>query len=106
VPAGSIVAHGIDTVHRGSNLVAPGGRRFSMTVGYKAAGSEHVAFHVWQATRDRQWQRVLDHASPEQLACLGIPRPGHPYWTPRTLELTQKRWPKWDMREYFAASAR
>ncbi len=103
VPAGSIVAHGIDTVHRGSNLVAPGGRRFSMTIGYKAAGSEHIAFHVWQAGRNRPWHNVFDHATPEQLACLGVPRPGDRFWTKRTLELTQLRWPNWNMREYAAA---
>jgi hypothetical protein len=103
VPAGSLVAHGIDTLHRGSNLTAPSGRRFSMTVGYKAAGNEQIAFHVWQATRNRPWNLVFDHASPEQLACLGIPRPGDAYWTERTLSLAQARWPGWDMREYFAA---
>jgi ectoine hydroxylase-related dioxygenase (phytanoyl-CoA dioxygenase family) len=103
VPAGSIVAHGIDTVHRGSNLVTPNGRRFSLTVGYKAAGSEHIGFHVWQATRNRPWHLVFNHATPEQLTCLGIPKPGHPFWSKRTLELTQARWPSWDMREYFAA---
>jgi ectoine hydroxylase-related dioxygenase (phytanoyl-CoA dioxygenase family) len=103
VPAGSLVAHGIDTLHRGSNLTAPNGRRLSMTVGYKAAGNEQIAFHVWQATRGRSWHPVLDHASPEQLECLGIPKPGDAFWTPRTLALTQSRWPGWDMREYFAA---
>lgn len=104
VPAGSLVAHGIDTLHRGSNLTAPHGRRFSMTVGYKAAGSEHIGFHVWQATRGRgPWNQVLDHATPEQLACLGIPRPGAPFWTRRTLELTQKRWPGMKLEPYFAA---
>jgi hypothetical protein len=103
VPPGSLVAHGIDTMHRGSNLTAPNGRRFSMTVGYKAAGSEHIGFHVWQAARERPWHRVFHHATPEQLECLGIPRPGHPYWTRRTLELTQSRWPEWNMAEYFAA---
>lgn len=103
VPAGSIVAHGIDTMHRGSDLTAPNGRRFSMTVGYKAASSEHIAFHVWQSTRERPWHRVINHATPEQLACLGIPRPGHPFWTARTLQLTQARWPGWNMAEYFAA---
>jgi ectoine hydroxylase-related dioxygenase (phytanoyl-CoA dioxygenase family) len=103
VPAGSIVAHGIDTLHRGSNLTAPNGRRFSMTVGYKAAGNELIGFHVWQATRNRgPWQRVFEHATAEQLACLGIPRPGNPFWTPRTLQLTQARWPDWDLRQYFA----
>lgn len=104
VPAGGLVAHGIDTMHRGSNLVAPNGRRFSMTVGYKAAGSDQIAFHAWQAGRNRPWHNVFDHASPEQLACLGVPRPGDPFWTKRTLELTQLRWPNWDMRPYVAAA--
>jgi ectoine hydroxylase-related dioxygenase (phytanoyl-CoA dioxygenase family) len=103
VPAGSLVAHGIDTMHRGSNLTAPNGRRFSMTAGYKAAGSDHIGFHVWQATRNRPWQLVLGQATAEQLACLGIPRPGDAFWTRRTLELTQSRWPGWDMSEYVAA---
>jgi ectoine hydroxylase-related dioxygenase (phytanoyl-CoA dioxygenase family) len=103
VPAGSIVAHGIDTLHRGSNLTAPNGRRFSMTVGYKAAGSDQIGFHVWQATRNRPWHLIFDHATPEQLACLGVPRPGDAFWTQRTLELTQARWPGWNMAEYFAA---
>jgi ectoine hydroxylase-related dioxygenase (phytanoyl-CoA dioxygenase family) len=104
VPAGSIVAHGIDTMHRGSNLTAPNGRRFSMTVGYKAAHNDQIGFHVWQASRGRgSWQTIFEHANVEQLACLGIPPPGDPFWTPRTLELTQSRWPSWDMREYFAA---
>jgi ectoine hydroxylase-related dioxygenase (phytanoyl-CoA dioxygenase family) len=103
VPAGSIVAHGIDTMHRGSNLTAANGRRFSMTVGYKAAGSEHIGFHVWQGARERPWHLVFDHATPDQLACLGIPRPGDPFWTRRTLQLTQSRWPGWNMSEYVAA---
>lgn len=103
VPAGSLVAHGIDTIHRGSNLTAPNGRRFSMTVGYKAAGNDLIGFHVWQASHNRPWHNIFNHASPEQLACLGIPKPGDPFWTRRTLELAQSRWPGWDMREYFAA---
>jgi ectoine hydroxylase-related dioxygenase (phytanoyl-CoA dioxygenase family) len=103
VPAGSLVAHGIDTLHRGSNLTAPNGRRFSLTVGYKAAHNDQIGFHVWQATRGRPWHLIMEHATPEQLACLGIPKPGDSFWTKRTLELTQARWPGWDMTEYVAA---
>lgn len=103
VPAGSIVAHGIDTMHRGSNLTETNGRRFSITIGYKAAGNDLIGFHVWQARGNRPWQRIFQHATPEQLACLGIPKPGDPFWSPRTLQLTQSRWPDWDMREYVAA---
>lgn len=104
LPAGSLLAHGIDTMHRGANLTAPNGRRFSMTIGYKAAGNDQVGFHVWQERGNKAlWQTVVAHATPEQLECLGIPRPGDAFWTPRTLELTQARWPEWDMRAYFAA---
>jgi ectoine hydroxylase-related dioxygenase (phytanoyl-CoA dioxygenase family) len=106
VPAGSLLAHGIDTVHRGSNLTAPGGRRFSLTVGYKAAGNDQVGFHVWQDRGGkRPWHLIFNHATPDQLACLGIPRPGDAFWSRRTLRLTQTRWPDWDMRAYFDALA-
>jgi hypothetical protein len=63
-----------------------------------------VSFHVWQQAMNRPWDKVINHASPEQLACLGIPEPGDPYWSPRTLKLTQDRWPDWDMTPYFAAA--
>ena len=101
-PAGTLVAHGIDTFHRGTNLTRPGGVRYTMTVGYKAAGNELVEFHVWHAGQGRDWHQILAHATPAQLECLGIPLPGHDYWTERTLRLTQARWPDWDMSEYFA----
>ena len=102
-PAGTLVAHGIDTFHRGTNLTAPGGYRFTMTIGYKAAGNDMVGYHVWQQTAERDWSDILNHATPEQLECLGIPLPGDSYWTTRTLKLTQSRWPEWNMKDYFAA---
>ncbi len=103
-PAGSILAHGIDTFHRGTNLTIPGGVRYTMTVGYKAAGNDMIGYHVWQTGSERDWTAVLGTASPEQLNCLGIPRPGDDFWTERTLKLTQARWPDWDMQTYFAAA--
>lgn len=106
VPAGSLVAHSIDTMHRGSNLTEPNGRRFSMTAGYKAAGNEQIGFHVWQSAPGRPWDIVFKHASAEQLACLGIPEPGDEFWTPRTLKQSQARWPEWNMQAYFEAFER
>jgi hypothetical protein len=103
-PAGALLAHSIDTFHRGTNLTRKGGHRYTMTAGYKAAGNDLVSFHVWQQAMNRPWDKVINHASPEQLACLGIPEPGDPYWSPRTLKLTQDRWPDWDMTPYFAAA--
>ncbi|MEZ5559741.1 MAG: phytanoyl-CoA dioxygenase family protein [Pseudomonadales bacterium] len=100
-PAGTLVAHGIDTFHRGTNLTLKGAHRYTMTVGYKAAGNEQIGFHVWQVAAGRNWAPILANASPEQLAALGIPRPGDAFWTPRTLALTQARWPDWDMGPWF-----
>ncbi|MGD8416984.1 MAG: phytanoyl-CoA dioxygenase family protein [Pseudomonadales bacterium] len=100
-PAGTVVAHGIDTFHRGTNLTRKGAHRYTMTIGYKAAGNDQIGFHVWQVSAERNWAPVLANASPEQLAVLGIPRPGDPFWTPRTLALTQARWPDWDMQAWF-----
>ncbi len=103
-PSGTLLAHGIDTFHRGTNLSAPNGHRFTMTVGYKNAGNDMIGFHVWQSAVNRPWDVVFNHASPEQLACLGVRPPGDPFWTPRTLQLTQARWPEWDMSAYFDAA--
>ena len=99
-PAGSLLAHSIDTFHRGTNLTEIDGHRFTMTVGYKASGNEMIGFHVWQSAADRPWPIVLNNATPEQLQCLGIPLPGDVFWTDRTLKLTQLRWPEWDMSAY------
>ena len=62
-----------------------------------------VSYHVWQQAANRPWDQIMSHASPLQLASLGIPLPGDRFWTDRTLKLTQRRWPNWDMREYFTA---
>ena len=102
-PAGSLLAHSIDTFHRGTNLTEIDGHRFTMTVGYKASGNEMIGFHVWQSAADRPWPIVLNNATPEQLQCLGIPMPGDLFWTDRTLKLTQLRWPEWDMSVYAQA---
>lgn len=100
-PAATLLAHGIDTFHRGTNLTAENGHRYTMTAGYKAAGNDAIGFHVWQVSEGRNWAPILANATPAQLECLGIPLPGHPFWNRRTLKLTQARWPDWDMRTYF-----
>ena len=100
--AGTLVAHSIDTFHRGTNLTEKDGYRFTMTVGYKAAQNDNIAYTAWRDNAPELWQKIFHNASIEQLACLGVPLPGDSFWTQRTLKLTQARWPELDMREYFA----
>ena len=99
-PAGSIAAYGIDVFHRGANLTAPGGRRFAVMAVYKAAGNEAIGYHAWPFHNDKPWPRIFDNATPEQLACFGVHRPGDPFWTEVTLQRAQARYPGWDMRAY------
>ncbi|HEY3798967.1 MAG TPA: phytanoyl-CoA dioxygenase family protein [Caulobacteraceae bacterium] len=104
-PAGSVFVYGIDVWHRGTNLVAPGGHRYVMTVCYRAASNEAISFHSWPFTHTKPWKIIFDNATPEQLACFGVQRPGDPFWTETTLARAQTRWPGWDMTPYRKALA-
>lgn len=104
-PAGSIFAYGIDVYHRGMNLTVPDGYRYTLTASYKAAGNDMIGWSAWPHSFMKPWHLLINNATPEQLACLGIPRPGDPFWTIRTLERAQLRWPDWDLSAYRQAIA-
>ncbi|HEV2365612.1 MAG TPA: phytanoyl-CoA dioxygenase family protein [Caulobacteraceae bacterium] len=99
-PAGSIFPYAIDVFHRGTNLSAPGGRRYALMTCFKRAGDEAIAFTAWAFHHTKPWARIFDHASPEQLACFGVQRPGHRFWTQTTLARSQARYPNWDLTPY------
>ena len=102
-PAGSIFAYGIDVYHRGTNLTAPAGHRYTLTASFKAAGNDMIGWSAWPFSFTKPWHLIFDNADPEQLACLGVPAPGDPFWTVRTIERTQARWPAWNARPYLDA---
>jgi len=99
-PAGSIFPYSIDVYHRGTNMSAPGGHRYAVMACYKRAGDESIGYHAWQFHHMKPWQRIFDHATPEQLACFGVQPPGDPFWTEITLARAQARYPNWDMTAY------
>ena len=99
-PAGSVFAYGIDVYHRGTNLTRPGGHRYTMTASYKAAGNDQIGWSAWPYSFLKPWAPIFANANPEQLACLGVPRPGDSFWTERTLRRAQERWADWDMSAY------
>lgn len=99
---GSIFAYSSDVYHRATNLTIRDGFRYTVFVGYKAASNSAVLGNPWPSAvphlaGDALWQPVFAHATPEQLACLDIPPPGHPFWNPNTLARAEKRWPMWDL---------
>lgn len=105
-PAGSILPYSIDIFHRGTNMTAPHGHRYAVMACFKKTGDESIGYHAWQFHHRKPWQRIFDHATPEQLACFGVQRPGDPFWTSLTLERAQARYPNWNLAPYREAMVR
>lgn len=103
--AGAVVPYAIDVFHRGTNMTAPGGHRFALMTCFKKAGDESIGFHAWAFHHMKPWAKIFDNATPEQLACFGVPLPGDKFWTETTIARAQARYPNWDMRSYRAAAA-
>jgi len=99
-PAGSIFPYSIDVYHRGSNLTAPGGKRYAVMACFKASGNDHIGYHSWPYHQTHAWQDVFARATPEQLECFGVQPPGDPFWTETTLKRAQIRYPDWDLSPY------
>jgi hypothetical protein len=99
-PAGSIFPYAIDVFHRGTNLTAPGGRRFAVMACFKRAGNDTIGYHAWQFHHTKPWHRIFEHATPAQLRCFGVPLPGDAFWTETTLRRAQARYPGWDLTPY------
>jgi hypothetical protein len=99
-PAGAAIAYTPDVYHRATNLTAPGGRRYAVMACYKASGDESIGFTAWPFHHVRPWENIFEHATPEQLACLGVQPPGDPFWTETTLARAQSRYPRWDLGPY------
>jgi hypothetical protein len=115
-PVGSVFAYSTDVYHRGTNLTAEDGRRYTLFVGYKAAQNESISFTSWPTatasigfvrgiagTHKDLWLPIFEHAKPEQLECLNIPPPGNPFWTEAKLARAQCRWPTWNLEPWFRA---
>ena len=105
-PAGSIFPYGIDIYHRGTNMTAPGGRRFAVMACYKVAANDTIGYHAWPFHHTKPWHRIFDHATPDQLTAFGVHPPGHPFWTETTLQRAAIRYPDWDLSPYRDALAR
>ena len=102
-PAGTIFPYTIDVWHRGTNLIAPKGRRFAVMASFHRADVPAVNRYAWPYYGFRPWHVIFEHASVDQLAAFGVQRPGDPFWTEETLRRTQVRYPKWDSSPWRAA---
>lgn len=103
--AGSVFAYGTDLYHRGTNLTAPGGCRYAVMACFKRRDDDTIGFTAWPFHHTRPWRNIIEHGTPEQLACFGVPPPGDRFWTDVTLQRAQARYPGWDLTPYRVAMA-
>jgi hypothetical protein len=104
-PAGTVVAYGPGTFHRGTALTAPRGARYTMHLGYRPATAEWGQRHAWaDRSHDPAWYGFVARASPRQLRLFGFPPPGHRFWTRETVSGMTQRYPGRDWLTWLAGS--
>jgi hypothetical protein len=97
-PAGTVIAFEPGTVHRGTQLTAPRGVRYSMQICFRPAAVQWGQRVAWAARSfTPEWTAFVGGASARQLMTVGFPPPGHPFWTPETLDGMTLRYPRLDL---------
>ena len=97
-PAGTVVAFGINTFHRATELKLERGRRITLQVGFRVAEAEWASRLAWaNSAYEQPWCDFVAAASLRQLLLFGFPPPGHRYWTEYTLAAVAQRYPGLDV---------
>ena len=105
-PAGSIVAYRPDVYHRSVDFDDPTHARFMLHVSYRPAAVEWGGYQAWPFKGfSMEWHNFVQQATPGQLAVLGFPPPGHPFWTEQTLAGVASRYPGLDLTPWRAATS-
>jgi hypothetical protein len=97
-PAGTVVAYRIETFHRGTELRAPRGARYTIHANFRSADAPWIGRRAWtdEANTD-EWHAFVTRATSRQLELFGFPPSGHPYWSATTLRDVQRRYPGLDV---------
>jgi hypothetical protein len=97
-PAGSIVVYRPDVYHRSVDFTDPTRARFMLHVSYKPASMEWGGYQAWPFKGfSPEWHNFVQRATPRQLAVLGFPEPGNPFWNDETLAGVAGRYPGLDL---------
>ena len=97
-PAGSVVLYRPDTYHRSVDFADAGTYRVMMHLSFKPAGADWGGYQAWPFKGfSPEWARFVAQSDPRQLALVGFPKPGHPYWTKETVAGVAARYPGLDV---------
>jgi hypothetical protein len=102
-PPGTLLVYWPDTVHRGSPMARLEAARYTIHLNFRTAAAEWVSRRGWAHWANHPtWVPFVEQLSPDQLAVFGFPPPGHAYWTARTLQGVQRRYPRLDLEPWRA----
>ena len=96
-PMGTVLAYTTSTLHRGRNMTADRGARYTLHLNFRAATTDWAQRRSWtDVVNTPAWGDYVARATPRQLSLFGWPKPGHPYWTDQTLADMAERYPSRD----------
>ncbi|HUE09281.1 MAG TPA: phytanoyl-CoA dioxygenase family protein, partial [Acidimicrobiales bacterium] len=105
-PAGSVVAYRPDVYHRSVDHTDPTRYRVMIHVSFRHRDAGWGGYQAWPFRGfSPELTKYVEGATPRQLALLGIPLPGHPYWDEGTIAGVHARYPGLDMSPWRAALA-
>ena len=105
--AGDALFYTMFTLHRGSAFLDYGAHRYVHHLAYRGADQDWMGFTGWPYPFDTpNGLRCIVILDPRQRELLGIPAPGHPYWTEETVRYFEIRYPAADATPYRDALAR
>lgn len=100
-PAGSLVIYTMSTFHRGSAFTGDTGFRAAHHIGLRPSGNEWQGWDGGPRVFEQEKGiRCMAGFSPEERRLIGVPEPGHPYWTSETIDGVAARYPGIDMTPY------
>jgi hypothetical protein len=95
---GSYLAYRSDCWHRGAPFGSASGSRFVLSIAFKNAQTEWIAYNTQQSVSTSiEWTVFVEGSTPRELALFGWPPPGHPVWNDRLITQTQERYPALDL---------
>jgi len=101
---GDILFYRLDTWHRGTPL-KEGGIRAVQSLAWRR--TDCPWYNTWNPGLSRKMyygpiEKFFAEISPSQRASIGVPLPGHSYWTHYTIEMLKARYPAIDVQPYLA----
>lgn len=103
---GSLLAYRSDVWHRGTDFTRPDASRFVLVVAFRPAQADWFGYDAFpRLGSDSRWAAFVAGKTPDQLALFGIPRPGHAFWTPATVDAMADKYPGLDVTPWRTAIA-